>query len=384
MKLLVLLDHYLPGFRAGGPPRSLANVVERLGHRIEFWIFTRNHDFADTTPYQEVQTNKWNDVGRAHVYYCSPDRLSAGTIRRTITEVAPQVIYLNSFFSSLTIKCLLLRRLGLVPRLPCILAPRGEFSPKALRLKRAKKLPYRLLARIAGLYRGVIWQASSTHERDDIVRTMGPQCRIFIATNMPKQLASLRRSIQRRKIAGQARFVFVSRISPMKNLQFALQLLCDLEGEIVFDIYGPKETSAYWETCQSIMRTLPQTVRASYCGSLAPSDVVDVVSGYHFFLLPTLGENFGHVIFEALNAGCPVVISDRTMWRGLAAKHAGWDLPLENRTAWANVLRQCVEMDEVAFQAHSRAATRLAEAVSSDHTTEEQNLSLFTSALANA
>lgn len=38
----------------------------------------------------------------------------------------------------------------------------------------------------------------------------------------------------------------------------------------------------------------------------------------------------GHVIAEALSAGTPVLISDRTPRRHLARDGVGWDLPLAN------------------------------------------------------
>ena len=47
------------------------------------------------------------------------------------------------------------------------------------------------------------------------------------------------------------------------------------------------------------------------------------------FFFPAHGENYGHVIAEAMAAGCPVLISDQTAWRNLEEKGAGWDLPLD-------------------------------------------------------
>ena len=49
---------------------------------------------------------------------------------------------------------------------------------------------------------------------------------------------------------------------------------------------------------------------------------------HHVFLFPTLGENFGQVILEAMTAGCAILISDATPWRGLQEKGYGWELPL--------------------------------------------------------
>ena len=41
------------------------------------------------------------------------------------------------------------------------------------------------------------------------------------------------------------------------------------------------------------------------------------ISEYNLFVLPTLGENFGHVIIEALTLGIPVLLSDRTPWTSI-------------------------------------------------------------------
>lgn len=53
-----------------------------------------------------------------------------------------------------------------------------------------------------------------------------------------------------------------------------------------------------------------------------------MIADYHLFVLLTAGENFGNSIFEALHAGTPVLISDKTPWRGLEAMQAGWDVDL--------------------------------------------------------
>jgi glycosyltransferase involved in cell wall biosynthesis len=42
---------------------------------------------------------------------------------------------------------------------------------------------------------------------------------------------------------------------------------------------------------------------------------------YDFFVLPTIGENFGYVFLEALAAGCPLITSDRTPWTTLRKTH---------------------------------------------------------------
>ncbi len=64
-------------------------------------------------------------------------------------------------------------------------------------------------------------------------------------------------------------------------------------------------------------------------GPLPPDRVAEALRANHLLFLPTRSENFGHVILEALAAGCPVLLSDRTPWRNLARAGVGWDLPLD-------------------------------------------------------
>jgi glycosyltransferase involved in cell wall biosynthesis len=78
--------------------------------------------------------------------------------------------------------------------------------------------------------------------------------------------------------------------------------------------------------------------------------------------LPTTGENFGHAIFEALSCAVPVLISDTTPWRGLAAIRAGWDLPLQDPTAFAAVIDAYLAMSEAERWQLQRGARAAAEA----------------------
>ena len=48
-KVLVFIDWYLPGYKAGGPVRSLANLVDHLRGRVDFHIVTRNTEYTEST-----------------------------------------------------------------------------------------------------------------------------------------------------------------------------------------------------------------------------------------------------------------------------------------------------------------------------------------------
>lgn len=331
--ILTFTRHYLPGYKSGGPIRSIANLVEALGDEFDFRIITSDRDATDAEPYPGLDARReWKSVGKAQVLYLPPGGKSLFQIARILRETPHDILYLNSFFDPVfTVQPLVARRLGLAPKARCIIAPRGEFSDGALGIKAWKKTPFLLAAKPAGLYRGLAWQASSAHEEADIRRVMTKTVKdINIAMDMPD--VGVRQFLLRhdpRPQGGPLRVCFLSRISPMKNLTFALDVLARVQSPICFDVYGPIRDAAYWTKCQEMMASLPPHIVAAYRGGVEHAEVPYVLGRCDLFFLPTLGENYGHVILEALSVGTPVLIADTTPWRDLEKAGVGWNLSLD-------------------------------------------------------
>ena len=363
-RVFVIVEYYLPGYKAGGAIRSVANLVEGLSDQFDFWILTRDRDAADAEAYGGVKIDDWNDVGRAKVFYASPRSLSRTNILRLIKELNPSVYYLNSFFSYLTIKLLFSRRMGLLPKTPVILAPRGEFSPGALRLKKTKKHLYIALASRMGLYDDINWQLASTQEEAEVCAGWGQKIRLHIAPDLPQlnvEIGNGSGNDELTKQKGQVKLAFLSRITRKKNLAWALSMLNSLSGDIEFDIYGPPEDRKYFRECEQRISELPQNVRSRFLGPIPNREVRSVLQNYHFFFFPTLGESFGHAIFDALAVGCPVIVSNTTPWQELSGKGAGWSLPLEAHDSWRQVLQDCINMDQTQYSSMSHRAREYAQ-----------------------
>lgn len=383
-RILVFSASYLPGYKGGGPIRSIANLVARLGSEFDFWIVTADRDVGDREPYPGIRPDTWTEVGDAHVMYLSPAGQSMAALCRLLRNTNYEVLYLNSFFSPVfSIKPLVLRALGLVPWTPLVLAPRGELCEGALRLKITKKKAYILFARSLRMHRGVIWAATSQEEAEAIRRHLGHKATVIEAPNIPPPHDANHMPVvpATDKAPGLLKVVFLARISPKKNLRGALEVLAGVKGQVEFDIYGPIEDGHYWAECQRVIDTLPGNVVVRYCGPLPHEQVGAVLSQYHLFFLPTLSENFGHGIFEALLAGRPVLISDRTPWRGLTAQGGGWDLSLEHPEAFRAALQKCVEMNAAEFDAMCRRAREYALAYIRDDAAVKLNRALLSFAL---
>jgi len=389
--VLTFVPYYLPGYKSGGPVRAVANMVSRIGDNFHFKIFTSDRDFQDTRRYDGININEWTRVGKAMVYYCSHDKLSLSAISKILSETQHDILYLNSFCSPrFTIAPLLLRRLKLVPRKPTILAPRGELATSALKLKAWKKTPYILAARFLDLYSGITWHASTLNEKNEIIDNIGNVRRvvvaeqIFIAEDLPPMHDDVPEAI-RSKQPGELHLVFLSRICRMKNLKTALEVLCNvnIKGSVSFHIYGPIEDPGYWRQCQDALHHLPENVTAEYRGMVKNSEVIKVFGNYDLFFLPTLGENFGHVIWEAMIAGCPVLISDRTPWSGLRELGVGWDLPLSDIGGFRRTIANCVDMDQGEHRFWSKRAKSYALSKMHNDEAVERNINLFHTTLLN-
>lgn len=351
-RILICLSYFLPGFKSGGPIQSIANLVERLGDEISFHILTRDRDKDDTVAYPGVPNGKWITAGNHSLYYAPPERLSISNMARVIASTPHDAVYVNSFFNPrFAVQPLLLRHSGIIPRKPIILAPRGEFSKGALSLKAFKKKSYLAAGKMIGLFDDVLWQASSEHEADDIRRELGSSGNgIIISPDLPRRFP-VSPSHNRARAPGQPlRIIFLSRISRMKNLDFALRVLNAVRHSVAFTIYGPIEDESYWAQCSKIIADLPPHIIVEYRGSVAPDRVPDALSGHDLFFLPTLGENYGHVIIEALQAGLPTLISDRTPWRNLQTAGVGADFSLSDPLKFQQFIESLSETSPIAFE----------------------------------
>lgn len=381
MKVLVFVDYYLPGFKGGGPVHSVSRLIETLSSEMDFFVFTRDRDLGDAEPYSTVTVGDWAKHQGIATFYAEPEQTNSRTILAAIRDVHPDVIYLNSYFSKFTRAVLMLRARGKLPGIAVVVAPRGEFSPGALKLKAAKKKIYLNVARVAGLHDGLTWHLSSDRELSDARAALSCEPHSFIK---PPDLAVIETELpDRLKTSGSASFAFISRIGPKKNLLGAIEMLRKVRGQVSFTIYGPIEDAAYWSQCEAAMASLPANVECIHAGAIVPAEVVERLSEHHFFLFPTLGENFGHVIAEALGAGCPALLSDQTPWTYIEAKHCGWTIPLADAEGWQRALEECVSMTNDEFTMMSEAARTYVQELANQESGAQRSKQMFELALAH-
>ena len=377
-KILIFIDWYLPGYKAGGPIQSCANLIAHLGGEFSFYIVTRNTDYCSDQPYASVASDTWEEVNGGQCYYISKGNLSYRKLKSLFNEVSPDMVYINGIYSPYfsVLPLVIAKRLK---HDRVIIAGRGMLAASAVNVKSVKKRLFFNLARLMKLYKGVQFHATNEFERNDIKSKLGTETPVVIAPNLPAKQSKVAKNFFRSKVTGELRLVSVARISPEKNPYFALDLLTKYQGtsKITFDIFGPVYDEAYWIECQKLLEAMPANVAVNYCGSLRKEEVETTLSSYHALFLPTLGENFGHVILESMAAGCAVLISDQTPWKELYSKGVGYDIPLTKPERFLKAIDDLANLDQEGFNSLSDRAFAFAKSYIENEDHLEANRKLF-------
>lgn len=321
-----------PAYKAGGPIKSVAEVLDNIRPEITCLVITSDRDLGDVHPFPDL-SGKLVNRGRHQIYYLDRSRVGHWLrALRLVRAAHPEVLYLNSFWSPyFTFLPILATLCRLIRPRRVLLAPRGEFAPGALALKaRKKRLMLPLWSAATRLVRPTI-QASSPSEADLIRQSLPWTESSIILQN------SLGPAPEREVVAPgtSPRLVYIGRVARIKNVKLSLEALELVPTGLSLDIYGTIEDPAYWSECLEVIGRLPEHVTVHYRGELEPRNVRPTFAQYDAFVMPTAGENFGHAIAESLSAGCPVLCSTATPWSSLLRAGGGAAVDSFDHRAWA-------------------------------------------------
>jgi len=106
---------------------------------------------------------------------------------------------------------------------------------------------------------------------------------------------------------------------------------------------------------------LPSNITVDFIKGVNHFELDGLHKESHAFISPSKNENYGHSIVEALGHGCPIIISDKTPWKKLAAKNVGFDLPLD-KNVFVDAINKLCAMDaqeflEMRIEARKEAVT---------------------------
>ena len=218
-----------------------------------------------------------------------------------------------------------------------VIAPRGELMEGALVNKQKRKLLYIYFIEKFLTTKDTIFHATSYQEVSAIQKYFPLVNFIYNIPNF-MTLTPIPETIENK-----ASIVFYSRIVPKKNLLYCFEILDMLakksNKDFSFDIWGNEEASGYSKLCRKRAQESEQLYKTHFNG--LSSHIGEVFSNKTVFFFPTLGENFGHVIPEALGYGASVVTSEDVPWSNWSKIDDHFHMiPLKNKAGYVAAIEK--------------------------------------------
>lgn len=320
MKKILLIGPYPPLYSYGGPTRSIYGL-----HKL-----INNTGFICNV----ISPNK-NLNGSKIIINCEDSKVVfTNNFYSTFTYNIKKfdVVWFNSFFD---LKLIYIIGLKFLFNFKLVVSPRGQLSKKAISTSNSfLKL---IFIKIIGLFSdSICFHSTSDHENNDI-NFFFKTCKVSLMPNLFSLIYSNNKSIKKN-------FLFYSRIHPKKGLLFLLQTLFDNNISINLDIYGFIEDKHYWNKCQKIISKL-KNVR--YQGQIKNGDISILKDQYTFYILPTLNENYGHVIIELLSLGIiPIISKNTTPFDIIFTNNFNLNFDLNSQTELISIFEKVKKMNE--------------------------------------
>ena len=205
---------------------------------------------------------------------------------------------------------------------PVVVSPRGMLEQAALRRKRLKKKLGWYLYQGNVLRQASLLHATSTSEIGSI-RKQGLRSPVVLSPNgididryPPSTSTNGRRRV--RKI------VFLGRLDPIKNLSTLLEAWSSTNRDGWQLVLAGPDEGDHKSDLLRLVRKLKIQESVHFPGEIAEKDKRTLIGESDCLVLPSLSENFGMVVVEALASGVPVIACTGTPWSDLRTHACGW------------------------------------------------------------
>lgn len=207
---------------------------------------------------------------------------------------------------------------------PLVVSPRGMLAADALRISRFQKRAFWKLLQEQAYAGAAVWHATCEAEAEEI-RAFGIHAPIaVIANGIDIPPAPLHHS--KRDAGGLTKTaLFLGRIHPIKGLTSLIKAWARVGSKFPdwqLRIVGPDESGHAAELRNLAIQLGAKTVLIE--PAVFGAQKSEVLANATLFVLPTLHENFGLAVAEALAASLPAIVTKGAPWPGLQKEQCGW------------------------------------------------------------
>lgn len=241
-----------------------------------------------------------------------------------------------------------------------VLSPRGTLDPWALARSRGKKHLFSLFGQRRALERADLLHVTSEQELGH-VRDYGLTQPVAVVRNGVEAPTRVRRR-SLRDVRAPRILLFLSRLHQKKGLDMLLAAWAKVapeRPEWVLHVAGPVDSD--WARA---LRERYEGPKARFLGEVSGSLKWHMLAEADSLVLPSHGENFGMAVAEALAAGTPVVVSDRTPWTGIEERRCGWLIQPNEDSIRRTLQKVCAESADEMSAAGKRGMRWMHEAFS--------------------
>lgn len=317
MRLLHVVPTYLPATRYGGPiyaVHGLCRALAARGHEVS--VFTTNVDGAGES---DVPLNAPVDRDGVRVRYFKSEfrRLyrSRGLARALREEITTfDAVHLHSVFLWPTYAA---ARVAANAGVPYVVSPRGMLVPELIRERsRLLKTAWLRLFERRTFARAARIHFTSHAEWDDAAR-------VGIALPNPFVVPNGIDLIPRPPIPRDARTIlYLGRISWKKRIDRLIDALPQIRDARL--IIAGNDDEGLTPSLEKRVRDSGLADRVTFLGTIDSARKWELLARATVFALPSLSENFGNVVLEAMMMETPVVLTPGVgLAPDVAEAHAG-------------------------------------------------------------
>jgi len=242
-------------------------------------------------------------------------------------------------------------------RIPLVISPRGMLEPGALSFSSFRKRIAWLLYQKRNISRADAIHSTSKLENENLL-DLGLTGQIRVIPN--GTVLPPKRDRYPKPTKGALRILFISRIHPKKGLIRLVKTLSNFQSSQWEFIIAGYDEIGHLREVQDFASQVGVGENIRYFGPVDDQDKWDLYHDANLFVLPSISENFGIVVAEALAAGLPVITTTGTPWQDLNRYNCGWWVE-PSEMGFCSALEQAIELPQDQLIEMGKRGRRLVE-----------------------
>jgi glycosyltransferase involved in cell wall biosynthesis len=325
VRVLHLIPAYPPADFPTGPPQQLHRVAREMrAGGVDIRVVTTNGNGLGTL---DLRSGRWIEHDGVPVFYGrrvpGTADVSWDTWRAIVREAGTaDLIHVTYIFSWINLAAAAASRRQ---KVPVVVSPRGSLDPDALGFSSRKKGWYFRFGGSRALEEAAGFHVTSETERGH-VSSLFPRARIAVIPNGVTVPSDEDLAQWTSAPAAAPTVLFLGRIHPIKNVMTLVRAWASVArrfSDAKLVLAGPDD-HGHRADVERMIAALGVGGSVRVAGFVGGEELRRLLATSVGLVLPSVSENFGNVVAEALAHRIPVIASTGTPWGGLRDRDCGW------------------------------------------------------------